>query len=661
MFYRSWALVLIFIFSFEASALTISELINLYDVPTYGESSELEQNLLASISQQFISDPKNKKILRSPIGTRLLQKQSKLLNLMEIQRVFKECEKDKDSRRQLYLRILSTAKIVEPVEINCRKNLTKFKTLKSFSKEIQKLAKVVELDNLQKDLHQHSFSNIIRSYVFMKKKFSKNVDDEELIKELCFNKYQVDRCSEKNKKHYLAVAKKELKSLKAVKSISFNSAAVALNAKISNINDKIKLIKPKTDQGWFNNFAFDSSDPVYDEKSDKAYENYQQTYIEEATSGIGTLLMSKSLKSKVTGLKAKEQDEFESSDTSKNTTRYWFEEHREIDKEDVESGVEDALGQMRKQAGKLNFLENLRKQEKEQAKSPFDNVHVYGPGDIDTRPIDLIGNRRRDIKRLLKTNPAAVGQLLINKPEYAKMVCNLIVDIENADETDETWDEVFFWGGIVVGGVLMATGLVVVGGAIIARTVATTAMLKSIGTMVTIAGAVTGTVESGYYTKEVLQAKFRMVETEEAFISGNGDAYSIVESKEILKEFNKAKFTLALTLGFTAIDIAGIYAIMKGMRYKASGLDSVHKQKIQSLDKMTETINKILGNKTLIKQSKKLIKTHGAAKVAKLISILGHASKKTRNSILLKLELEGAAKFKSMLSTALRSVRECSK
>jgi hypothetical protein len=254
-----------------------------------------------------------------------------------------------------------------------------------------------------------------------------------------------------------------------------------------------------------------------------------------------------------------------------------------------------------------------------------------------------------------------VGQLLVNTPEYAQIICDLIDEIEEGDETDEFWDEAFFWGGLVVGGVLMATGLVVVGGVVIARTLATTTLLKSIGTAVTVAGAVTGTVESAYYTKEVLQAKFRMAATEEAFVTGNGDSYSIIESKEYLKEFNKSKFTLALTLGFTALDIAGLYGIMHGMRYKEAGLDTVHKHKMQSLSKMTKVIDEILDSKKLITEFKKLIKMHGGEKVTELIAILGHASSKTKKQVLAKLELSGAKEFREVMKIALRSVRECSR
>ena len=647
--------------SLQSFAVTIDELISLYDVPTYSDTSTLEEELLASISQDFISNPKNSEVLKSKKGIQLLNKQTKLLNLREIKRVFRECEKETNSSRNLFIRIITSAQKVEPIEINCKERVKKFKSLQDFSNEIQNLASEVELSSLQKELHHHSMSNIVRSYVYMKRNFSENPKVENILNKMCNSSLDADVCTVDEREKYKKIAKAQLDKLKGLSSYSLTSAKNEMNERISRINSKVKEIKPKTDPGWFNNFAFDTSDPVYDEKSNKDYENYQQQYIEEATSGIGTLLMSPSIKEKVSGLKAKEQDEFENSNPDLNKTSYWFEEHKMVSEQDMSNGISDVLKQMEKQAQKLNRLERSRELDDKSSRDP---LHLIGMGGISQRgngPLSVLENRKRDIKRLVKTNPVAVGQLLATNPEYAQSICNAITDIEKNDKTDEFWDDAFFWGGIVVGGVLMVTGLAVVGGMIIARSVATVALLKTVGTMVTVTGAVTGSIESTYYAKELAQAKYRMAITETAFINGNGDSESIIESKNYLKEFNQAKFNLALTLGFTAIDLVGLYSILKGTRYKVEGLESVQTQKNQTLSKMTKTIDIILGDKKLIKEFKKLIRIHGGEEVSQFISILGHVSKETSDNILLQLKIRGANKFPDIMKVVLRSVKECSK
>jgi hypothetical protein len=645
----------------QSFAITIDELIGLYDIPTYADTSSLEEELLAGISQDFISDPQNMNLLKTKKGAELLRRQNKLLNLREIKRVFRKCEKESSSRRNLYLRIISSAQKVEPLEINCKESVKKFKTLEAFTNEIQTLAKKVELSSLQKELHKNSMTNILRSYVHMKRNFSEKVSVPDVVKEICKSSLGANVCNEEERKEYEKVTKSELKKLKHKKAYTLNSAKNEMNERITRINERIKIIKPKTDAGWFNNFAFDTSDPIYDDKSNKDYENYQEQYIEEATSGIGTLLMSPSVKEKVSGLKAREQDEFENSNPDLNKTSYWFEEHKKVEEKDIEAGVDDVLVQMRKQAQKLNRLERAREFEDLSSRDPFLSLTSNTTGQGSNGVVSVLDNRKRDIKRLVKTNPVAVGQLLAKNPEYAQSICNAIADIESNDKTDEFWDDAFFWGGIVVGGVLMVTGLVVVGGAIIARSVATVALMKTVGTMVTVTGAVTGSIESTYYAKELAQAKYRMAVTEASFNSGNGDSESIIESKNYLKNFNEAKFNLAITLGFTAIDLVGLYSILKGARYKTDGLETSQTQKNQTLSKMTKTIDIILGDRKLIKEFKKLIRIHGGENISKMISILGHVDHKTRDNILLQLKMKGAKRFSNVTKVVLRSVKECSK
>ncbi|MDD0852108.1 hypothetical protein HBN50_03325 [Halobacteriovorax sp. GB3] len=642
-------------------AMTISKLLNLYDVPTYSENSFLEQRLLAEVAQDFISNPENRDVLKTPKGQLLLEKQNKVLNLLEIQRVFMECQEKKDSRRNLYLRILNSAQRIDPVEIDCRENLTKFKSLTDFSRQMQGLAKSIELNNVQKDLHQESFGNIVRSYIFMQRNFDDKLDPKEAVNSLCRSSVHADVCTDEEREKYLRIANDELRKHSDLKAFNHLDAAKELNKKINKINEKIVDIKPRTDQGWFNNFLYDSSDPVYDDRANKAYENYQDTYVEEVTSGIGTLLMSESLKKKVGALKAKNQDEFENSDHDKNKTTYWFEKHPSVKEADIADGLNDALAQMKLQAQKLNRLERKREYEQDRSNDPVHQSTINNPLDgLDSGMIGDIDKRKRDIKRLIKTNPAAVGQLLANHPEYAQSICDLIIDIEDNDESDEFWDETFFWGGIIVGGALMVTGLVAVGGVLVARTLATTALFKTIGSAVTVTGAVVGSVESTYYAKELAQAKLRMAVTEQAFLSGLGDKASIIESKDALQEFNEAKFTLALTLGFTALDLAGLYSILKGARYKSDTLNSPAKEKVMVLNKMTDTINIILGDKELIQEFKTLMKLYGAENISKFISIIGHATKETRGRFFDELKLRGGNNFDDPIKIALRSVRECS-
>lgn len=67
--------------------------------------------------------------------------------------------------------------------------------------------------------------------------------------------------------------------------------------------------------------------------------------------------------------------------------------------------------------------------------------------------------RMEDIKALTISNPVALGQVLINNPENAKIVCGAINDIEKDDQSHDSTRKAFIWGGMIVGGALVLTGI----------------------------------------------------------------------------------------------------------------------------------------------------------------------------------------------------------
>lgn len=61
-----------------------------------------------------------------------------------------------------------------------------------------------------------------------------------------------------------------------------------------------------------------------------------------------------------------------------------------------------------------------------------------------------------------KTNPVAAGQVLLAHPEWTALICGLMVKIESQDQTKRNQGkalEVLAWGGMILGGVLIATGV----------------------------------------------------------------------------------------------------------------------------------------------------------------------------------------------------------
>jgi|TARA_B100000749_G_C18272875_1_gene401102 hypothetical protein len=147
---RFIAFFLCCIFSFNTIAVSIDQLIDLYDIPSFSGVSESESKILANTTQAFINNPDNMEKLSTAKGKELLKRQKQLLNLIEIQRVFKSCKQKNASKRKLFMRIYSSASSFNNIEVSCSENITRFSNIYDFSKEVQNLAQEVELDDLQK-------------------------------------------------------------------------------------------------------------------------------------------------------------------------------------------------------------------------------------------------------------------------------------------------------------------------------------------------------------------------------------------------------------------------------------------------------------------------------------------------------------------------------
>ena len=637
--------------------MSIDRALELFDIPTHSTYSAPEQDLLANITQSFITDPVNKDILSTKKGQKLQKKQIKLLNLIEVRKAFNECMKNNDSSRNLFLRVYTAAAQVEEIKINCNKLSDQFTDIREFSKYINELSNSIGLNELQKNLHLNSFKNLIKTYIFYKHSFDKNIVPEEIVNKLCLSSLNHNVCSENNVNELNQFAKTEHRLVSSLPIYTAKSAKELINQNINEMNEALKLVKPEVDQGFFNNFLWNSSDPLYNEKSEKALTNYQEIYLANVTSGIGSLMMSDTAREKMGRLKSKDQDETEKSNRHKNTTSYNFSPHSALSETDILNSYNDVLSTIEKQARSLNRLETKREYDKYNLNNP--SLYTGYPNEV-SGSIRTTQNRKIALKRLIKTNPAAVGQLLASSPEYSNLVCDLIKEIESNDKTDKSWDQVFFYGGIVVGGALMVTGLVAIGGVMMARTLASAALFKTVGSYVTVVGAVSGLGESAYFASELAYAKLEMSLMEESFISGLTDRYSITEAKEALKEFNEAKFNLALVFGFTAIDIAGFYAIIRGARIKKNSLLSPEKEKLLKLNGITNTLTQILKSDQRVNQFLKIIEVFGHQDAIKLLGVLGSLDDAVKKKVFELLDEDSIADIRVLMKNMGRSIKECS-
>ena len=111
----------------------------------------------------------------------------------------------------------------------------------------------------------------------------------------------------------------------------------------------------------------------------------------------------------------------------------------------------------------------------------------------------LTGKSAADsLQSLIVTNPAAVAEFLLKNPGSSDLVCKVLQGYDIKVSHQQTLDKAFFWGGLIVGGVLLVTGVGAGVGAAVLSGTAAAATLSTVATGVAIAGTVAGGGEALY-------------------------------------------------------------------------------------------------------------------------------------------------------------------
>lgn len=102
-------------------------------------------------------------------------------------------------------------------------------------------------------------------------------------------------------------------------------------------------------------------------------------------------------------------------------------------------------------------------------------------------------NSDEALQNLVVSNPGAVAEFLMQNPDSVSMICQTLQKYDQQAFRKATIDKAVFWGGLVVGGVLLATGI----GAGIGAMVVTSATAAGTLTTVAAGAAIAGTVSAG--------------------------------------------------------------------------------------------------------------------------------------------------------------------
>lgn len=561
---------------------------------------------IAEEGQEFIASLKGKdrEILKTPAGARFLNEHSRLSRIEALKRKMNACVKNKENKRGLEDQILSSTENADYTAgcdhrlFGARNGLITNSTLDSFVKDLGRTQKIfnngstIGPSKLQESLHMQALKNSLKSYLSVRYKYEPefispetgkftDIDSNGKSKQL---KEVLDDMCGKETKHYDSSTRKYSNNFctasqrSELKKYSFSAAKeVAFTQKKSNWGDALKNIRgnfKSLNEDYLENIDLktdysgkDSAD-VTDKTAQGKWNQYKLKYIESIQSQDGLLMMSPNIKEKSGGIRRLDTDTDHDGHLLTWDKKYYVKPHEYegITEDDLKEGKRQIQDRVVAQAKLLNQMaQDKRDQEKSFKKngSPYNSVFGIDQGDI-------LEKRKEDIVKLVKTNPAAVGQLLVNEPQWADLVCAAINKIDDQDISDAKWDKVWMVGGLIVAGV------VIVGGAILVATgLGAPLGAVMIGSGVSVGSAATATVlvlgaaEASYWGSRTYDHHKEHQELEMAVLSGNNNDYEAVE--RAYADFKDARFNFLMSLPAVVLPgIGKIASFSKGSKFSAS-------------------------------------------------------------------------------------------
>jgi hypothetical protein len=619
----------------------LSSLLSNFDSMTYTPEGEKSLRVLGQAVQQFIADPKNSTKLNSPEGKELLRRQLKLANYFSIQQAFEKCLKDSDNN--LAQRILAGVGKSQILDTSCVSRLMTLPNLQSAITDIKQNLEAPAQNELQQGLFQQSLKNAGVSLLDLKYRYdSKNVTPQSIL-EVCKDKFGNNQCDQETSNLLLDVGKKYLNDLTHGDVVKFSSqeGAAEVNRRIDGLNQSLAQIKIGSQRGWFSKWIWDRSTPDFNKSTSQEFAGkYVDQYITQASSGPGLLLLTETLRNKVGGLRAMAED-YEKIADPVDGSKFVFTPHAKIGPDDFKAAVEEAKKNLASQSIRLLKMESGRKS---------GNGNMRGGT-----------NRSLDLIELVRSNPLAVGQFLVQHPEYAGLVCETITKIKNQEQTQAKLDKAWMWGGLIVGGGLALTGVgSAVGAWLLAGTTAG-ATAVTVGAISTSAGIAVGLTEAGYQTNKAFEARNQQAAFESAFLSGNSDTEAIKEARAALTHFNEAKTQAAISLALSGTDIGSMVGVIKagqvGAKLAAKSKEFVDSNKI--LNGASDLLKKVSENPKLIELINNAKASMGGEKVSAFLGYLAQATQATRTKILTKMHGWSNESFKKTVEQALIDASEC--
>jgi hypothetical protein len=620
-------------------------------------SLELMENKAPDLIQQtqlFLSRTQNEKWLKSEQGLELKKHQQMLVNFMAVKKHLDKCVKNKESKRKLDERVLDSSfqmlKKTNDFVLPCSTlvGIPPLKDYKNLTDDILRAMKKTIVPDFHRGLSAQVIINNAKAMLGFKLKFDPSFsltaptesDLDKIISNVCEIKSATPRNTSKVQNicknisaTFVTDLKQKLKSsistLRPIQKLTPELATNSLNLSIDKLNTTLKKISLKKDVGFF----FDSAD-LKDEAAKKSFDQYINTYMNEIQNDAGPLLLSSRLKKISGSIKS-----FEDSETvqNKKNKKFEFSEHKKIKIDDVKLAIKETEAKLE---------EHNQRTLKQSSTAHDQQAEQYADQDAE----------------LVKTNPIAAGQLVIQHPEYTGLLCDSINKVNENDKFDDEFDKYFTVGAAVLGGALLLTGIGTVAGAyLLTGSVSAGVAVGTVGGTVlgysALAASAVEIASAGYFGKKAYDHYQEMNQLEAAFMTQNGDTQSILESKNALIEFKEARMTAGISLASVGLSLANAGRFFNILKFNQS---KVGPDEIKAATKIMNYLSQSQIAKK-IKEVSSMMTNPAIEKIDLFFSQLAKVSEINRVKFLEYLSNKSTTpqKIKEVIEEALLAAKSC--
>jgi hypothetical protein len=653
-----------------ASSDNIENLLSYQNMIIHGQgaqklNSEYSDKVIKRVNK-FINKNENKSLLKNSKGAELLENHQKLVNYNTLKNTLENCISDDQDQLMLKQRLIDSAGKSFDLPVPCRRDISKYTEVDEFVNSLLRPTEKLMKASFEESLSKNAIKTTLNTLLKIQYKYDKSFMRNGEISERELHSLTKKVCSKSNicKKNGF---EEELKSFlkENAKNISKNEKKQSkqeilneLNSKVRTINSGLSEISFKAKERWYWSDYAEMNDPEMKSK----FQSYIGTYLKEASTGHGALLLTDTYKDNSGSLKAYNDD---SDNIFQKGKEFKFKKHKRVTRGFINKSVNEVKTKINEQIQSLNNLNKSREKGEQSLEKKVSGRRAIM---IErNRKKGFNRNRSEAIEEMIMRNPVTAGQTLLQHPQYSSIACRAIKKVNKDKKDDESIHKAAVLIGAIGGGLLIATGVgAVAGGWLLTGSLSAGVAAGTVGGTVlaatTTSALVLGGAESAYFSNKAYTNYSNAQSIDRAILSETGDNTSISEQRDEVIAFKDARFNAALALGFTAVDLGamkGLSTLAKNAKNSAITLTNSQKRNLKHI------YSEISHPKTLsvMKEAMEKMGKNSSKEMDQFLGLLSTSNKKWQKELLKQLK-DGemsSSKLKRLAKEVLKAQKKCIK